>query len=88
MRNFVLIFVVGLLVLGLAGFAFPEQANALERDRQVWRDSAPAQPMNQPSPPQLPGAPTQTPIGSGLGLLLAAGGAYAIRRLRSNSDGN
>ncbi|MCC5934430.1 MAG: hypothetical protein JJU35_09265 [Balneolales bacterium] len=63
-------------------FAFPRGAEAQDRDQQIWRDNPPAQPMNNPGPPQLPGAPTQTPIGSGLGILLAAGGAYALRKLK------
>jgi hypothetical protein len=32
--------------------------------------------------PGLPGAPSQAPIDGGLGLLAAAGGAYAIKKLR------
>lgn len=36
--------------------------------------------FSQPPPP--PGKPTQTPIDGGLGLLAAAGGAYAIKKLR------
>ncbi|RNC86167.1 MAG: hypothetical protein ED557_03955 [Balneola sp.] len=32
--------------------------------------------------PGLPGAPNQAPIDGGLGLLAAAGGAYAIKKLR------
>ena len=34
----------------------------------------------QPPPP--PSKPTQAPIDGGLGLLAAAGGAYAIKKLR------
>lgn len=34
----------------------------------------------QPPPP--PSKPAQTPIDGGLGLLAAAGGAYAIKKLR------
>ena len=34
----------------------------------------------QPPPP--PNKPTQAPIDGGLGLLAAAGGAYAIKKLR------
>lgn len=37
--------------------------------------------LSQPPPP--PSKPTQTPIDGGLGLLAAAGGAYAIKKLRS-----
>lgn len=32
--------------------------------------------------PAFPDAPNQTPIDGGLGLLAAAGGAYAIKKLR------
>jgi hypothetical protein len=33
-------------------------------------------------PPGLPSAPSQAPIDGGLGLLAAAGGAYAWKKLR------
>ncbi len=33
-------------------------------------------------PPGLPSTPSQAPIDGGLGLLAAAGGAYAIKKLR------
>jgi len=42
----------------------------------ILPDIASAQP-----PPPLP-KPTQTPIDGGLGLLAAAGGAYAVKKLR------
>lgn len=78
------------ILLSLALFAsllvVPADADARQQDRQVWRDSAPAQPMSGPTPPGLPDKPTQTPIGSGLGLLLAAGGAFAVRRLRQQKE--
>ncbi|MCH8487742.1 MAG: hypothetical protein LAT75_12810 [Candidatus Cyclonatronum sp.] len=77
-----LVFAVLVFVFVLVGVVAPADGYGQDRDQQVWRDSAPVQPMNQPGPPQLPGAPTQTPIGSGLALLLAAGGAYAVKRLR------
>ena len=35
--------------------------------------------------PGLPGAPSQAPIDGGLGLLAAAGGAYALRKLREKN---
>lgn len=38
-------------------------------------------------PPGLPAAPSQAPIDGGLGLLAAAGGAYALKKLRSNKKG-
>lgn len=37
------------------------------------------------APPGLPGSPTQTPIDGGVGLLAMAGGAYALRKMRSPS---
>ena len=33
-------------------------------------------------PPGLPGSPDQAPIDGGLGLLAAAGGGYALKKLR------
>ena len=38
-----------------------------------------------PPPPALPGMPDQAPVG-GLGLLAAAGGAYAWKKLRTKKD--
>lgn len=35
--------------------------------------------------PGLPGDPAQAPIDGGLGLLAAAGGAYAVKKLRKSS---
>ena len=35
-------------------------------------------------PPGMPGAPDQAPIDGGLGLLLAGGSAYALKKLRKN----
>ncbi|MCH8556337.1 MAG: hypothetical protein LAT84_00885 [Balneolia bacterium] len=35
-------------------------------------------------PPMLPPAPDPVPIDGGLGLLAAAGGAYAINKIRKN----
>lgn len=42
--------------------------------------------MAQPPPPTLPSMPDQAPIDGGLGLLAAAGGAYAWKRLRNNQS--
>ena len=36
--------------------------------------------------PGLPGAPSQAPIDGGLSILAAAGGAYAIKKLRDKKD--
>lgn len=35
-------------------------------------------------PPGFPGEPDQVPIDGGLGLLAAAGGAYALNKFRKN----
>jgi hypothetical protein len=40
----------------------------------------------QPPPPALPGTPNQAPIDGGLGLLAAAGGAYAWKKLRNKQS--
>ena len=40
---------------------------------------------SQPPPP--PSKPAQTPIDGGLGLLAAAGGAYAVKKLRDREKG-
>lgn len=45
----------------------------------LFTDSVNAQPQ---TPPPLPMKPQQTPIDGGLGLLAAAGGAYAIKKMR------
>ena len=37
--------------------------------------------------PGLPSAPSQAPIDGGLGLLAAAGGAYAFKKLRDKRKG-
>ncbi|MEQ9308627.1 MAG: hypothetical protein RLN90_04180 [Balneolaceae bacterium] len=36
--------------------------------------------------PGLPGAPSQAPIDGGLGLLAAAGGAYAYKKLKHRNQ--
>ena len=36
--------------------------------------------------PGLPNAPSQAPIDGGLGLLAAAGGAYALKKLRDRKN--
>ncbi|MFV1882864.1 MAG: PID-CTERM protein-sorting domain-containing protein [Balneola sp.] len=36
--------------------------------------------------PGLPSAPSQAPIDGGLGLLAAAGGAYALKKLRNKKN--
>lgn len=38
----------------------------------------------QPPPPPM--KPSQTPIDGGLGLLAAAGGAYAVKKLRNRKE--
>ena len=37
-------------------------------------------------PPNVPSTPPQAPIDGGLGLLAAAGGAYAIKKLRDKKN--
>ena len=37
-------------------------------------------------PPGLPGTPDQAPLDGGLSLLAAAGGAYAIKKLRDKKN--
>ncbi|TNE74498.1 hypothetical protein EP331_01555 [bacterium] len=37
----------------------------------------------QPPPPILPSGPSQAPIDGGLGILLAGGGVYALKKLRA-----
>ena len=37
-------------------------------------------------PPGLPGNPSQAPIDGGLGLLAAAGGAYALKKLKQKKE--
>ena len=44
--------------------------------------------MASSQPPPPPSKPAQTPIDGGLGLLAAAGGAYAIKKLRDRKKGN
>ncbi|MBO6620658.1 MAG: hypothetical protein JJ892_11225 [Balneola sp.] len=38
--------------------------------------------------PGLPSAPAQAPIDGGLGLLAAAGGAYAYKKLKGRNNGS
>lgn len=42
--------------------------------------------QNAPGPPVFPGTPSEAPIDGGLGLLAAAGGAYAWKKLRGKSS--
>ncbi|HCD53787.1 MAG TPA: hypothetical protein DEQ34_15165 [Balneolaceae bacterium] len=41
--------------------------------------------QSTPGLPPFPGSPDPAPIDGGLGLLAAAGGAYAIKKLRDKS---
>jgi len=77
------------LVLGLGTAAFT-QAQTLPS----WGEPT-MPPIEQPNPmdfgddlhgPTLPGAPTPVPIDGGLGLLGAAGAAYALNRLRKRKE--
>ena len=75
--------VTGLIGLGLS-LSMPESSEAQSYPTAPERTSAPAAPMSGPQPPSPPSAPVQTPIDGGLGLLLAAGGAYALRKMHKN----
>lgn len=44
--------------------------------------------LAQGNPPPLPFAPTQAPIDGGLSILAAAGGAYAVKKLRDKRRGD
>lgn len=46
----------------------------------------PANDNEPPTPPSPPGPPAQTPVDGGLGLLLAAGAAYGIKRMRRKEN--
>ena len=37
-------------------------------------------------PPGMPSAPSQAPIDGGLGILAAAGGLYALKKLKSRKE--
>lgn len=39
----------------------------------------------QAQPPGMPATPSQAPIDGGLGILAAAGGAYALKKLRDRN---
>lgn len=47
---------------------------------------APEMSFSQNLPPMLPGEPEQAPIDGGLALLAAAGGGYAIKKLRDKKE--
>ncbi len=80
---FVTLFFIAALVL----FIDINPAEAQYRDEPDWGRQGTAQPAGNPSgPPLPPGAPQQTPIGGGLALLLAAGGAYAIKKLKHKPE--
>ncbi|AXJ00375.1 hypothetical protein CYPRO_1110 [Cyclonatronum proteinivorum] len=72
-------------------FAFlltpPADVQAQSQPRgDIWETQGNGNGDGPGGPPAPPGAPIQTPIGSGLGILLAAGGAYAVRRLRQQKQ--
>lgn len=75
-----------LVIFGLLLFALPDYSEAQSYPKEP---SAPQNvaPMNDgPQPPSPPGAPAQTPIDGGLGILLAAGGAYALRKMHKSKS--
>ena len=71
------------VIAGLLLFTLPDfsEAQSYPKAPQAPQDAAP---MSGPQPPSPPGAPVQTPIDGGLGLLLAAGGAYALRKMHQS----
>lgn len=87
MKKFISAFGAFLTLITIALLLSAAPADAQYREDPDWGRQGPAQPTGNPGgPPQLPGAPTQTPIGSGLGLLLAAGGAYALKKLKQKPE--
>lgn len=42
--------------------------------------------FGQGTPPVLPDSPKHTPIDGGLGILAAAGGAYALKKIRDRKE--
>jgi len=73
--------VTGLFCLSISAEAKAQSSSPSIQEFQSTNDTSP------PAPPQPPGnAPVQTPIDGGLGLLLAAGGIYAVRRLKKNKE--
>ena len=61
---------------GLPSWASPSEPSARSQS---------SAPQAVPSPPYNGSAPKRLPVDGGLGLLALAGGAYAVRRLRSRS---
>ncbi len=71
-----------IIITGLLAFALPDTSEAQSQPKAP-QDAAP---MSGPTPPAPPGAPDQVPIDGGLGLLVAAGGAYALRKMHKNKN--
>ena len=75
--------VTGLIGLGLS-LSMPDSSEAQTYPTAPERTMEATNGPTPPQPPSPPGAPAQTPIDGGLGLLLAAGGAYALRKMHKN----
>ena len=74
---------VVLLAMALAVFSPMEADAQLRGTKEVEKTNTPPPHPALNAPPGLPGGPPQAPIDGGLGLLAAAGGAYAANRLRN-----
>ena len=75
--------VTGLIGLGLS-LSMPESSEAQSHPTAPQRTVQDTNGPTGPQPPSPPGPPAQTPIDGGLGILLAAGGAYALRKMHMN----
>ena len=72
--------------MALAVFSPMEADAQLRGTKEVEKTNTPPPHPALNAPPGLPGGPQQTPVDGGLGLLAVAGGAYALRKLRRNSE--
>ena len=72
------------VIAGLLLFALPDFSEAQSHPTSPQRITQSTNGPTAPQPPSPPGPPTQTPIDGGLGLLLAAGGAYALRKMHKS----
>lgn len=87
MKHFIILIVLG---LGTAALA-PAQTLPSWGEPTMPAELPPLDPMDfefgdDLNGPGLPGAPTPVPIDGGLGLLGAAGAAYALNRLRKRKE--
>ena len=80
-KGLTVLLAAGLLGLGMS-LMLPDSSEAQQHPAPPQRSAPSSAPMSGPTPPAPPGPPAQTPIDGGLGLLLAAGGAYGLNKLR------